>query len=97
MQVMTRCTIKPGEVERVLELLRAVYEELATVEPDGLRYASFQLDDGVSLVSFVELEHGPQTLQQLPAFQRYRTELAQACVEPPVTAVLQEVGAYRFH
>jgi hypothetical protein len=96
-QVMTRCKIKLGEVERVLELLRAVYDELASVQPDGLRYASFQLDDKVTLVSFVELQDGPEMLQQLAAFQRYRTCIDQACDEPPVTTVLHGIGAYRFH
>lgn len=97
MQVMTRCKIKPGEVEHVLELLRAVYDELVSVQPDGLRYATFQLDDKVTLVSFVELQDGPEPLQQLKAFQRYRTSLDQVCDEPPVTTVLHEIGAYRFH
>lgn len=95
MHVMTRCKIKPGKVEHVLELLRAVYDELASVQPDGLRYASFQLDDKVTLVSFVELQGGPETLQQLVAFQHYRTCLAKACDEQPVTTVLHEIGAYR--
>jgi hypothetical protein len=46
MQVMTR-------------LLHAVYDELASVQPDGLRYATVQLEDKVTLVSFVQLEDGP--------------------------------------
>jgi hypothetical protein len=96
-QVMTRCKIKLGEVEGVLESLRAVYDELASVQPDGLRYASFQLDDKVTFVSFVELRDGPEMLQQLPAFQRFRTCLDQVCDEPPVATVLHEIGAYRFH
>jgi quinol monooxygenase YgiN len=96
-QVVTQCKIKPDEVERVLELLRAVYEELDSVQPDGLRYATFQLDDKVTFVSFVELADGPGVLQQLQAFQRYRTGLEERCDEPPVTAMLHELGAYRFH
>jgi hypothetical protein len=36
-------------------------------------------------------------LQQLKAFQRYRTTLDERCDEPPVTTVLHEIGAYRFH
>lgn len=97
MQVMIRCKIRPAEVEHVLGLLGAVYDELASVQPDGLRYATFQLEDKVTLVSFVELQDGPQILQQLKTFQRYRTSLDQVCDEPPVTTMLHEIGAYRFH
>lgn len=97
MHVMTRCKIKPDEVEHVLQLLRVVYDELASMQPDGLRYATFQLDDKLTLVSFVELRDGPEMLQKLTAFQHYRTSLDQACDEPPVTTVLHEIGAYRFH
>ncbi|WP_086829497.1 hypothetical protein [Allokutzneria sp. NRRL B-24872] len=96
MRVMTRCTIKDGQLDQVVELLRAVYAELESVRPDGLRYASFQLDDGASLMSLVELDGGPEVLHRLPAFQRYRTHLTEACAEPPVTTVLNEIGAYGF-
>jgi quinol monooxygenase YgiN len=94
---MTRCKIKPDQVEHVLELLRAVYDELASAQPDGLRYATFQLDDKVTFVSFVQLADGPGVLQQLKAFQHYRTSLDERCDEPPAMTMLHEVGAYRFH
>jgi hypothetical protein len=96
-QVMIRCKIKPDEVEHVLELLHAVYEEMASAQPDGLRYATFQLEDEVTFVSFVDLTDGPGVLRELEAFQRYRTSLDERCDEPPVTTMLHEVGAYRFH
>jgi hypothetical protein len=94
---MIRYKLKPDEAERGLESIRAVYEELEAVQPDGLREATFQLEDKVTFVSFVELADDPGVLQQLKAFQRYRTTLDERCEEPPVTAVLHEIGAYRFH
>jgi hypothetical protein len=83
MQVMIRGKVKPDQVERNLELLRAVYEELESIQPDGLRYATFQLEDKVSFISFVEIEGGPAPLRQLKAFQRYRATLDERCDEPP--------------
>lgn len=96
MRVMIRYKVKRDQVERNLELLRAVYEEMESTQPDGLRDATFQLEDTVSFVSFVEVEDGPGPLRQLKAFQRYRTTLDERCDEPPVMAELREVGSFRF-
>jgi hypothetical protein len=96
-QVIIRWKLKPDGVERELQLLRAVYEELESAQPHGVHYTTFQLEDKISFVALVELTDGPQVLQQLPAFQRYRETLGERCDEPPATAMLHEVGAYRFH
>ncbi|MEU9886000.1 hypothetical protein [Sphaerisporangium sp. NPDC051011] len=96
MQVMISCKIKPEQVERNVELLREVYEEMRTLGPAGLRYASFQLDDEVTFVSFAEMDDGPEVLRGLEAFQRYRATLDERCEEPPAMTVLREVGSYGF-
>jgi hypothetical protein len=96
MQVMIRYKLKPGEVGRNLELLDEFYAELDSVQPDGLREATFQLDDKVTFLTFVDVENGPEVLKRLDAFQRYRTTLDARCEEPPVMTVLNEVGAFRF-
>ena len=58
-QVMVRYRVKPDQVERNAELVRAVYEELAREpQPDGFRYATFRLDDGVSFVHFADRDRG---------------------------------------
>jgi quinol monooxygenase YgiN len=95
-QVMIRCQVKPDQVERNVELLQAVYEEMRSVRPGGLRYVTFQLDDKVTFVSFAEMDDGPGVLGQLEAFQRYRTTLDERCDEPPVMTMLHEVGSYGF-
>lgn len=97
MQVLIRYKLKPAEIQRNLELLHDVYEELETVQPDGLREATFQLDDEVSFVTFVDVPDGPEVLRHLDAFQHYRSTLDERCVEPPSLTVLHEVGAFRFH
>lgn len=96
MQVMIRCKVKPDQVERDLELLQAVYEEMRSVRPDGLRYVTFQLEDRVTFVAFAEMDDGPAVLGQLEAFQRYRATLDERCDEPPVMTMLNEVGSYGF-
>lgn len=49
------------QLERELELLRAVYDELEASQPGGVRYASFQLGDEVSFVEIAETD-GPGRL-----------------------------------
>jgi hypothetical protein len=97
MKMMLRYKVTPDEVEQNLEMLHAVYQELESVRPDGLRYTTFQLEDKVTFVAFVEVEDGPEVLRQLEAFQRYRATLDERCDEPLVMTMLHEVDSYRFH
>ncbi|RJL22045.1 hypothetical protein [Bailinhaonella thermotolerans] len=96
MHVMIRWKVKPDQVERELESLRAVYEDMRAIRPEGLRYATFQLDDGVTFVDVAEMTGGPGVLRQVAAFQDYRATLDERCDEPPAVTVLRQVGAYRF-
>lgn len=96
-QVMISYKVKRDQVERNLELLRAVYEELESTQPDGLHWATFQLEDKVSFVDFVAGEADPGLLSQLEAFRRFRGALDERCDEPPVMIELHEVGSFRFH
>jgi hypothetical protein len=95
-RVMIRYKLKREEAGREPELLRAVFEEIESVRPDDLRYASFRLEDGVSFVSFVETGGGPGPLPGLEVFRRYRAALDARCEEPPVMTELHGVGSYRF-
>ena len=93
---MIRYKVKRDGVERNLELLRAVYEEMEAARPDGLSYATFQLEDGVSFVDLVSTENGPGPLSRLEAFRRFRSTLDERCDEPPTMTELREVGSFRF-
>ena len=95
-RVIIRYKLKREEAEREPELLRIVFEEIESVRPDDLRYASFRLEDGVSFVCFVETGGGPGPLQRLDVFRRYRAALGARCEEPPAMTELHGVGSYRF-
>jgi hypothetical protein len=94
--VMVRYKVKPGRAEENAQLVRAVYEELASSDPDGLHYATFQLEDGVSFVHIASVEDGQNPLREVKAFQEFQKDIADRCAEPPVTAKLDQVGAFRF-
>ena len=95
-RAMIRYRVKPDQVERNEELVRAVYEELHGTDLSGFRYATFRLDDGVSFVHFYESEGEENELAKLDAFKQFQEGIADRCDEPPVAAKLAEIGSFRF-
>ena len=94
-QVMVRYRVHPDRVAENEELVRAVYDELATSQPDGLQYATFKLPDGVTFIHLAQ--HGePNPLATTAAFARFQEGIKDRCDEPPVVAHVEEVGSYRF-
>jgi hypothetical protein len=95
--VMVRYKVKPERAAENQELVRAVYEELRSNEPAGLRYATFQLDDGVSFahVALVDTDDGKNPLSEVKAFAEFQKGIGDRCDEPPVATPMREVGSYR--
>jgi hypothetical protein len=94
-RVMVRYTVKPDQVAANEQLVRDVYAELDRTQPDGLRYATFKLDDAATFVHLAA--HGAENpLQHVEAFQRFQEGIRDRCVEQPVVTELEEVGSYRF-
>jgi hypothetical protein len=93
-QVMVRYKVKPDRAAENEELVRAVYDELAGTAPTGLRYATFQLDDGVSFVHLASTEDGQNPLSHVTAFQRFQANIADRCDEAPVVSELREIGSF---
>ncbi|MDB4996221.1 MAG: hypothetical protein JWM74_3653 [Myxococcaceae bacterium] len=76
-------------------LVRAVFDELRTVAPEGLRYASYRLADGVTFVHLVtHASAGANALTALPAFKAFQKELKERCVESPLVTELLAVDSY---
>jgi hypothetical protein len=94
---MVRYKVKPDRVEENEALVRAVYDELARVTPEGLRYATFRLEDGVSFVHLaIQTEDGQTPLAKLDAFQRFQENVRDRCDEPPAVTDLHTIGSYRL-
>jgi hypothetical protein len=94
-QVMVRYRVHPDRVAENEQLVRDVYDELVVSKPDGLRYATFKLPDGVTFVHLARHDE-PNPLSSSAAFQRFQEEIAARCDEPPTVTQLDEVGSYRF-
>jgi hypothetical protein len=96
--VIVRYKVKPDRAAENEQLVRAVYAELHQTKPAGLRYATFQLDDGVSFVHLAstDTEQGPSPLSAVQAFKRFQEHIDERCEESPVVAEIREIGSYRF-
>ena len=94
---MVSYKVKPERVEENEALVRAVYDELGRIEPDGIRYATYRLEDGVSFVHVaIHTADGPSPLPELGAFRRFAANIGERCDEPPAFTALQPIGAYRL-
>jgi len=95
--VMVRYRVKPDRVQENERLVEDVYEELADVQPDGFRYATFKLDDGTSFMHLAAQGDGVENpLPKLAAFARFQADIADRCEEQPVVTPLDEVGSFRL-
>ena len=96
--VMVRYRVHPERAAENEALVRAVYEQLRREQPDGLRYAAFVEEDGVSFTHtlFAERAEAAAALPRLEAFRRFRAGLDERCAEAPVVTRLGEVGSFGF-
>jgi len=97
-RVMVRYKAKPDRAGENEDYIRRVFAELLENNPDGLRYASFKLDDGVSFVHIasIETDDGSNPLSETAAFKAFQAEIKDRCDEPPAAVVLDTIGAYRM-
>src|SRR5262249_10931771 len=96
-RVLVRYRVKPERASENVELVRAVYDELHETRPEGLRYATFKLDDGVSCVHLAVHEgDGPNQLTPLASFERFHEGISERCDDPPVVSEVSTIGAYRL-
>ena len=94
---LIRYRVKPGRAEENAGLVRAVYAELADVRPEGFRYATFKLPDGVSFVHFALYDDADvNPLADLAAFREFSSGIRERCEEPPAVSELEAVGTYRL-
>lgn len=93
--VMVSYRVKAESAEENEGYIRAVFAELERERPAGLEYASFKLDDGVSFVHIASIAQAENPLLALEAFQRFSARIRDRCAEPPVSAQLSSIGAYR--
>ena len=98
---MTILTVRAKlKEEHVAEAVAAGKRMFAAIEREGLegiRYASMQLDDGVTFLALLEVEEGVENpLFGLPEAQAFYERLPGWYVEPPEVGPGTLVGSYRL-
>lgn len=94
---MVRYKVKPDQAANNVQLVRAVFEELQSVQPAGIRYSTFLLDDGVTFINLVvtETEDGLSPLGSLKAYRKIQQGKFDRFDEAPIVTELHEIGDYR--
>jgi hypothetical protein len=95
-RVLVRYKVKSDRASENETYIKKVFEELKQSSPEGLRYASFKLDDGLSFVHIASIEGDKNPLAETPAFRAFQAEIKDRCDEPPIAVELNEIGSYRF-
>jgi hypothetical protein len=95
-RVVVHYKVKPEHADENQQLIERVFDGLARTQPDGLRYASFRLADGLRFVHVASIEttDGSNPLSALPEFADFTREIEQRCDEPPVGQDATTVGSY---
>src|SRR5689334_11206468 len=98
MAVAVRYTTKPGRADENQAFVEKVFAELAADQPEGLRYMTFRLADGVSFlhIASVETDDGTNPLGGVAAFAEFQAEIGDRCAEGPVVSDATLVGSYGF-
>jgi hypothetical protein len=96
---IVRYRVKPDRILENEGLVRAVYAELDETRPEGLKYTTLKLDDGVTFVHMAttELEEGQDApLPQVKAFKEFQAEIQDRCDEPPQVSKAETIGSFGF-
>lgn len=97
-RMIVRYKVQAGKAEENERYIQKVFEELHKNRPDGLRYASFRLSDGVSFVHIVSVETADDRnpLIETTAFKTFNAGIKDRCEEQPALMEMTEVGSYRL-
>ena len=76
-------------------LIRGVFAQLAEQCPEGLQYAAFRLDDGVSFLHVAVIDGAENPLTALPAFGEFLSGIKERCADPPAATDGRVIGSYR--
>jgi len=95
---IVRYKVKEDRAEENKQFIRNVFQELESNKPEGLRYVSFNLDDGLSFVhiAVVETDDGSNPLPKTESFRKFVADIKDRCDEPPVASSADIVGSYRL-
>lgn len=94
--ILIRYQVKPGREAENRALIEGVFSELATAQPDKLRYAVLELDDGTFIHSAVVPDDpADNPLRAIAAFGRFQAANDRRVGEA-VQSTAKIVGNYKM-
>src|SRR3977135_1655935 len=95
---VVRYRTKPDRADENQARIEQAFAGAPGARPDGLRYMTVRLADGVSFihVASVETDDGVNPLLTTPAFGEFQREIADRVEEGPVVTEATVVGSYEF-
>ena len=95
--LMVQSKIKAEGVADVRAAVEKMLVALDVAQPEGLRYASYLLPDGETLVALVQLDDGVENpLQDLSQYKELLEIVEGLRAAPPVVERWASVGSYRL-
>lgn len=96
--IIVQYRVKADKAQQNIDYIANVFAALNESKPDGVRYASFQLEDGVSFVHIasIETQDGSNPLASLDAFKAFTRDIAERCEQPPVAKKGDLIGNYHL-
>jgi hypothetical protein len=96
-RTLIRYRTKPELADKNAELVAAVFAELKTARPDGVRYLTLRLEDDTFIhVVETSAEDGSSPIPKLKAFQAFQDGIRDRSAEPPLVRDMKVVGNYRM-
>jgi hypothetical protein len=94
--VVVRYRTHPDRADENAELVARVFARLNADQPDGIRYATLRLADGVTFVHVASIDtaDGSNPLFALPEFTEFTRAIGERCEQPPDGQDATVVGAY---
>lgn len=95
---VVRYTVTSDHASENEVLVKKVYEELHASMPEGLRYSTFVLDDGLTFLHIAGFDSGDgqHALSDTAAFRQFQERIIERCAVPPASSSARQVGSYRF-
>ena len=95
--LMVRSKVKAESAGEVEAAVKAMFAAIEAARPQGVRYASCRLPDGVTYIALLQLEEGVENpLPSVPAFREFQENVKQWLAEPPTPEQLTIIGSYRL-
>ncbi|SCL34519.1 hypothetical protein GA0070616_4989 [Micromonospora nigra] len=93
---VVRYEMRPDTADTNQALVENVFRELAEKAPEGIRYASFRLADGVTFVHVGVMDDDAAALTDFAAFAEFGKGFGDRAAGQPVASGATLVGSYGF-